>query len=182
MVWPFLPKILCLCLSNLPNFLQKGLRNYSSPMLAGVKLPLFCQFRQQQHVPQIRQCASCLGTIIGSPVRLLHPNLGNAMIEVGTKQFFIKICPRQVICHMLLLTWSGNPKFSHKTWDLMPRTSSPSSRSTRKLANLRSLVCEPPRAFASGLRCTIWYTATWVVHWHARLFVTGLWCSLCVCK
>jgi hypothetical protein len=89
LVWPLLPKILCLCLSDLPNFLQKGLKNYSSLMLAGVKLPLFCQFWQQQHVPQIRQWVSCLRTIIVSPVRLLCPNLGNAMIEVGTKRFFI---------------------------------------------------------------------------------------------
>jgi hypothetical protein len=94
LVRPLLAKILCLCvafflsLSNLPNFLQRGLRNYSSPTLAWVKLPPFCQFWQQQHVPQIRQCVSCLGTIIGSPVKSLCPNLRDAMIEVGTKQFF----------------------------------------------------------------------------------------------
>ncbi len=102
LVRPLLPIILCLCvtcaslcLSDLPNFLQKGLRNYSSPTLAGVKLPLFCQFWQQQHVPQIRRCVRCLGTIIGSLVKLLRPKLRDAMIEVGTKRFLIRSAPTE---------------------------------------------------------------------------------------
>jgi hypothetical protein len=56
-------------------------------MLAGVQLSLFCQFWQQHHVPQTGQCMRSFETIIGSPVKLLCFNLGDAMIEVGTKPF-----------------------------------------------------------------------------------------------
>jgi hypothetical protein len=64
-----------------------GVWNWNNPMLAGVQLSLFCQFWQQYHVPQIGRCVRSLGTIIGSPVKLLCPNLGDAMIEVRTKPF-----------------------------------------------------------------------------------------------
>jgi hypothetical protein len=57
-------------------------------MLIRVKLSLFCKFWQQHYIPQIGRCVRCLGTIIGSPVKSLHPNIGDAMIKVGMKQFF----------------------------------------------------------------------------------------------
>jgi hypothetical protein len=64
-----------------------GVRIWNNSMLAGVQLSLFSQFWQQHHVPQTDQCVRSLETIIGSPVKLLCSNLGDAMIEVGTKPF-----------------------------------------------------------------------------------------------
>ena len=75
LVRPSLLKILHFRNSDWPNFLQKRLQNCSSPALAGVKLPLFCQFWQQQHAPQSSQWVRCLGAIIGSPVKSLCPDL-----------------------------------------------------------------------------------------------------------
>ena len=74
--------------SLFPPFFLVPLQLAYSPTLAGVKLPLFCQFWQQQHVPQIRQCVSCRETIIGSLMKSLRPDLRDAKIEVGTKRFF----------------------------------------------------------------------------------------------
>ncbi len=95
LVWPFLLKNLFLCFSDASNFLFMKVQNWSSPTLAGVKLSLFCQFWQQRHVPQISKNVRCLGTSIGSPIKLHCPNLGNAMIEVGMKHFY-NICPCRV--------------------------------------------------------------------------------------
>jgi hypothetical protein len=70
-----------------------GIWNWNNPTHAVVKLSLFYQFWQQHHVPQIHQCVRCLGTIIGSRVKLLRPNLGDTMVEVGTKQIFFTSAP-----------------------------------------------------------------------------------------
>ncbi len=59
----------------------------------GQPLSSFCQFWQQHHVLQIDQCVRSLGTIFGSPVKLLCPNLGDAVIEVGTKWVFKDLHP-----------------------------------------------------------------------------------------
>jgi hypothetical protein len=75
MVRPLLLKILLLCFSDSSNFFLMKVQNWNNPTLAGVKLSLFCQFWQQHHAPQISRCVRCLGTIIGSPVKLLCPNL-----------------------------------------------------------------------------------------------------------
>ncbi len=93
LVQPFLVKILLLCFSDSSNFFLMEVQNWNNPKLAGVKLSLFCHFWHQHHVPQIGQCIRCLGTILGSHVKLLCPNLGDAMIEIGTNQFFLRSAP-----------------------------------------------------------------------------------------
>jgi hypothetical protein len=54
----------------------------------------------------------CLGTIIGSLVKSLFPNLvGDAMIEIGMKKFIFLICPRQVMNHKPLRKQNGEQDF-----------------------------------------------------------------------
>ncbi len=108
---PSLLKKFLLCFSNFSNFLLMGVWNWNNPTLSGVKLSLFCQFWQQHHVPQIGQCVRCLGTIIGLAGKSRRLDLGDAMIEVGTKRFFCLICPHQLMCHKPLRKWNCEEDF-----------------------------------------------------------------------
>ncbi len=194
-----MPKILCLCFSNLPNFLQMGLQNYSSPMLTGVKLPLFCQFWQKQYMfPKSANVWVALGPLLVSLSDCFVPTLGMLWSRLGRSNFF-KICPGQVTCHTLSLTWcryQHYPNFWHNRWDLMLQTSSLSSRSTRKLANLQGLVCGPTMCIrewfvvyhiehcnVSGSLACLFVRKQFVVPLvHLQYFLAPLvhsWCTLC---